>query len=233
MSTADITSDVKRLLEDLAPGEKREHVRSAAPTGTEGRFWVVRANGEVAPGSLQWVNDQRRPSYDARFPIVTMEELEQPILQADLEESRVGDFYHVTSSLHLLRSTIVDCIRVLDPEAIEVRKADTRGLGPEWEFYLVMMKRRFDAIDISKTNLTLHNKRVLPNKDFYAGMAHYAAGFCLCEDIPENIHCFVNEYGGQLMFSDELISCLRSAGVRGLHARHPTIEETQVPEIRL
>lgn len=103
-----------------------------------------------------------------------------------------------------------------------------------WEFYLVMMKRRLDAIDITKSNLILHHKKILPNKDIYGKLVYYLpSGFCVRDDIPGDIHCFVEPYGGQLLFSTELFACLRSAGVHGLHARHPTIGDTKIPEIRL
>lgn len=232
--SSDIKFDVERLLDSLAPGEKREHLRTTKPTGTEGRFWEVHSIGEIEPGSLQWVNDNPRPSYNPKFPIVTMDQLEQPIFEADLEESPVGDFYNLNNELYFLRSTIVECILSLDPDGIEARKAETRGVEPGWEFYLVRMKRRLDAIDISKTNLILEYKKVLTTKEIYGKRVYYPpSGFCLREDIPADIHCFVEPYAGRLLFSTELISCLRSAGVNGLYARHPTTGETKVPEIRL
>jgi hypothetical protein len=161
-----------------------------------------------------------------------MGQLDQPVFEADFEESPVGDFYSVSGGLYVMRSTIVDCIRKLDPAAIEFRSGETRGFDAE--FCLVLVKRRLDAIDISKSNLVLHHKKILPNKEIYGRRVYYpVTGFCLREDIPADIHCFLEPYAGQLLFSAELIDCLRRAGVRGLYARHPTAHETGAPEIRL
>lgn len=221
-------SDVELLLDELAPGEKREHVRSVAPSGAEGRFWVVAQNGDTF-GSVQWVNDDTRPSYLPQFPIIEMADLPTPILQVDLRESALGDFYRVSPHLYVFRSTIVDCIRELDANAIEFRRAEARGVGKGLEFCLVMIRREMDAIDINKTNLTLHYKKILPDREIYGKRVYYhPTGFCLRDDIPSNVHCFVEPYGAMLLLSNELMARLAATGVRGLHARHPTAGETGV-----
>lgn len=224
-------SEVEQLLDGLAPGEKREHVRSVPPSGAEGRFWMIAPRGEISPASLEWMNDAPWPSFDPRQkPFVTMEELEQPILQGHPEESEIGDLYHIQTHIYLLSSKIVECIQTLDPEAVDVRKAETHGIEPGREFFLALLKRRFDAIDASRTNLVLDNRKLLPNKEIYRKTVLFPNGFCLREDIPQNVHCFVEIYCGSLLFSGELISCIRDAGVTGVYARHPTTDETRVPE---
>jgi hypothetical protein len=80
---------VRRLLDELAPGERREHKRTIEPTGKEGRFWEVAMDGNILGSSLVWVNDDTRPSVmDGETQFVSMSELPVPLLQASDEECR-------------------------------------------------------------------------------------------------------------------------------------------------
>lgn len=209
---------VRRMLDELAPGERREHKRSIEPTGKEGRFWEVAMDGNIMGSSLIWVNDEKRPSVkDA----ISMTELPVPLLEASDEESPIGDFYRISPHVYLFADSIIACIRQFDPQSIEIREAIVQGTSVTQKYWLTLVKRSLDAIDVDRTNLTLDHKRVLPDRDFYSKLVYFHT-LVLRENIPPNIHCFADVYSGRLFFSTDLVACARNNGARWFYARHPT-----------
>lgn len=218
--SGDGKSDIERLLDTLAPGERREHERSAAPEGQEGRFWIVAQIGETA-GELEWTNDEVQPTtMPGNFPVAPINDIPRPVVQVHAKSGILSDFYSHSSFLYFLGSRLVECIVGLDPDAIESREAEVLGANSH-QLSLVLVKRRLDAIDTTKTNLTLHNKRIVSSQEVFGKRVYYhPTGFVLRDDIPANIHCFAEPYGGMLLFSKELIARAKDAGVVGFYARH-------------
>jgi len=211
---------VQSMLDELAPGERRELKRTIEPTGSEGRFWDIAMDGRVAEGSLEWINKQY-PSQDSREdPFVRMSDIEQPRLVAREDVSPIGDVYRLLNRIFFLAAPLVDCIRSLDPNAVEVRECISQG--NRHAFYLVLITRRLDAIDVARTDLVLHNKRVLPDRDVYGKRVYYPRGLVLRDDVPTDVHCFSDVHSASIFFSTDLVACARAKRLVLFSARHPT-----------
>jgi hypothetical protein len=202
------------MLNELAPGQRREHRRTIEPNGREGRFWEVAKDGSISGLSLMWINDQPHPSVmDGEKPFVSMNELPAPVLYASDEESPVGDFYRVNTNLFLFAHSIVESIQELDPRSVELRKASVEGASVNQKYWLVLIARRLDAVDADRTNLLLENKRVLPDRDIYSKLVHYQDGLVIRDDISSDMHCFADVYSGS--------SCFRRVWCHARAARAP------------
>jgi hypothetical protein len=213
---------VRKMLDELAPGERRDHKRTIEPTGREGRFWDVAMDGGVSLGSLIWVNNKLHPSVmDGEQPFVSMNELAPPVLHASDEDTAIGDFYRVTTNLFIFSNSIVECIQDLDPRSIQLREATVEGVPVSQKYWLALIARRLDAVDAERTNCTLEHRRILPNREFYSKLVYYQNGLVIRDDVSSDVHCFADVYSGKLFFSTSLVSCTRSNGAR-FYARHPT-----------
>lgn len=220
---------IQRLLDELAPGERREHRRRIEPSGADARFWWVQMDGRIDSGSLRWLNKGREAEAKTRYgPYVSVHDIEQPVFRFFPGKSPIGDLYRLgAQGAYAWGEPLAKTLAQLDPEGVEMRRAAIEGVDVGRDFHLGLFLRQLDAIDLDRTNVSLIKYPPAPNGVAVGGAA-YPDGVYIRSDLPASVQCFCDLFTGRLFFSHALLDACEKAGVTGVCGRDPAESRTVI-----
>lgn len=223
---------IQRMLDELAPGERREHRRKIEPSGADARFWWVGMDGRIHDGSLRWLNKGREAQAKARYgQYQSVHDLEQPVFRFFPGKSPIGDLYWLGArGACAWGEPLAKTLAQLDPEGVEMRRATIEGVDVGRDFYLGLFLRQLDAIDLDRTNVSLIKYPPGPN-GVAVGSATYPDGVYIRSDLPASVHCFCDLFTGRLFFSHALLDACEEAGVTGIYGRDPAESRTVIDKV--
>jgi hypothetical protein len=176
---------------DLKPGEERLYVPPVLPQIGEGKYFRIYNRTSVGGGDkkLNWINrfsteGTPPPGYGNGFDMLPGD----PIFEDEAEHPRLPDVWSYLSFM-IASQRLIDVIRTLDPDAIDVRPIDWRYTGggrPEQPFYFLDTIRKLPAIDYANSQVRYHN---------YDGRLTVgrASPWRAMPGLPEDAHIFRDE----------------------------------------
>jgi hypothetical protein len=149
------------------------------------------------------------------------------------DPKRMSHLYRLNTALHLVSDQLLELIQEFDPHAVEISKAQMTGKrGSKLPLYWVVMPRRvFDSVDITKSNIQVRRPEVLEGTGRYVTHVHYPKGFVFSE-MPSDVGCFMEEFKGGWYWHKRLILKAAESDLRGMLFGYEQVNEIS-DEIRL
>jgi hypothetical protein len=225
---------IPELIALVPPGQERTFPRQIEPTGAEGRFRIVNSSFESGnkPYALKWAQAPEawlRPRPATRgLSAISLASVDDPQMKFDGRPSELADFYHVDVSLYVLSPKTFGVLKELDPAAVESRPVKVKildGAGGAELYWAVVPTRVLEATDLSRTSMVVKHDEFLPGQFNYK--VHAADGYTLIDDVPSDVHAFVQDWSADWLWSEQLLAGCEAGGVTGLEARHPSGLQTK------
>lgn len=221
-------SDIERLLAELAPGETRAiSPKFAQPES--GRFFCVAQRGEIDMLLMHWLDrpdrvdplSMPRPTIDSpyRQAGISLESLPPPRFEFEGRAKDLGHMYRWGPAV-LVSELIFSAMRSLDPYGFEYRVANVAGLPPGQRYYLTMLLRAYDFLDIDRSDLICQSYRVY-GEVFQKWVYFDKGGYTVRADVPASTHLLYNPFSADQLWSSELLDRAIATGVTGIYAHLP------------
>lgn len=229
-----------RTVDDLCAlvsvGEQITFTRTVDPVGDDPYFFTVKLMGEYMNNGLvriDWPQDPNKPSHIrngpgdeplAAFPGIRL------AFQGDVRF--MSDLYDLTPPLHVLSDALYRFILQRDPGSLEAVPLTLPS--PEEakiaRFWLVRPSRILDAVDVTKTNVTIW-RRAIRDTDRSFTTVSYEPDFAI-GNLASNCMSFGEKQTKRWLWSEDLLRAAERAGFHGLYA-HPTYRRDFLTELRL
>lgn len=219
------------LLRNLSPGEQRTMRRTIEPDICETRFlnvepwllsrlrWQDFRNGTLVPTPPFHIN------HDVHISVHDLPET--PVFFADPQLKPFTEYFPLGFA-RVLSERVLNCVLQLDPGGIEYREVVLSGEPMGSKYYLAMGTRVLDAVDLERTNVELRCSEVPGDPGrffrravFPGGGVVGQGGYSIRNDLPDDIHIFVERSSGATLCSRTLWETVVRSGAKGLCAKAP------------
>jgi hypothetical protein len=221
-----------QTVEDLkaltAKGEKRVFSPGVATALGAAPFYHVATSGEFLYTMPQWLNrptteERPRPPMWGLGPIA-LSDMAEPLITFNGTPKMLSDFFKMDTTLYMLSQRLADLIFERDQgfgerRPVKVRFADESGASGG--HYMLLPTRQIDAVDTSRTEVTIESRNVPQGSDRFVTHVHYNKGFVLREHMLAGVQTFVEPHSHKWMWRTELLEAAGKIGATGLYGEHP------------
>lgn len=218
---SDLTK-VGDLIREVPDGETRVFTRTFDPVGTEPPFYRVTTAGEY-PESPRWdnaipLNDRPRPAIN-EWPYVRLGTAGEFQLSINASGSEIADIYKVATGLYLVSGKLLSLLDRVDPSAFERASARMHLSTGEivHDYSVVMPSRVVDAVDTSKTDVTITRTESPEGSRRYVTHVRYALGAVMRPEMSD-APTFLRRYGAKWYWREDVVLAAVETGARGLRA---------------
>lgn len=142
----------------------------------------------------------------------------------------LSDFYRHDDAL-LLSERALRVFQELDPDALEVKVADVTGTNVR--FFLCLCRRVIDAIDESRTTITVFSDESYSGSGRYTTKVHFEGGnYAVSSNVSQDVNVFHQYFSNDLLVSDVMVDALREAGARWIYFQ-PPFSASEANRVRL
>lgn len=217
-----VGNDVTTLLESLAKDVDYIH-RPKVPDAAEERYFTARGDPDVVYVP-HWTNfpefggvpkSSRRSSIaiTERIARVSVLDIPTPIFDVSEVEMPLLDYYEITSSAFMISDKLRNQIEAVDPHSLDCVQAEFQDFVPEHPYWLCMPARTLEAVDASRTLITIAYE-LFGERKFRR--LHFPEGVMIDHNVTLSAAIFADIDNSYWFWSRELIDQALKAGIRGM-----------------